>query len=115
MDFNCSESNPTMVAAAAFNNIVQQIQSSNLNYMIQLSPFAANISLKKTPLKDKTGIPFPLKSKDICSVFPLPPDKHEVATFTTRNKQLENELSAIINEYVKASSECESAREYLEA
>ena len=105
MDFNSSELNPTMVAAEAFNSIVQQIQCSNLNFMIQLSPFAANISLKKTPLKDKTGIPFPLKNNKICSVIPPRPDSDEVAALTAKIKLLENELSTIKNEYVKTNDE----------
>ena len=82
MDFNSSELNPTLVAAEAFNSIVQQIQCSNLNFLIQLSPFAANISLKKIPLKDKTGIPFPLKNNKICSIIPPCPDSDEVAALT---------------------------------
>ena len=106
MDFNSSELNPTMVAAEAFNSILQQVQSSNLNFMIQLSPFAANISLKKTPLKDKSGIPFPLKNNNVSSLIPPPhPDSDEVAALTAKNKQLENELSAIKNEYVKTNDE----------
>ena len=43
--------NPTMAATSVFDSIVRQIQLSNLNIKLQLSPFAAEISLKKTPSK----------------------------------------------------------------
>ena len=52
-----SDLNPTMLASATFDNIIKQILSSNLNFQIQISPFSANISLKKTPIKDKLGAP----------------------------------------------------------
>ena len=104
-----SESSPTMAAATAFNNIVQQVQSSNLNFMIQLSPFAANISLKKTPLKDHSGIPFPLKKK--VESTPVSHVKDEVEVLAAKNRHLENELFKLKNEYAGAIDACESARE----
>ena len=51
--------NSTMAAGAVFESILQQIQSSNLNFKITLSPFAAEISLKKTPVKYRNGVPSP--------------------------------------------------------
>ena len=109
MDLISSESNPTMAAATAFHNIVQQIQSSNLNFMMQLSPFAANISLKKTPLKDHSGIPFPLQKK----VDPTPSAHamNEFEVLAAKNRHLENELFTLKNDYASAIDECESARE----
>ena len=53
-----------MAAAKNFNTIVHQIQASNLNYQLYLTPFAANISLKKTPIKDRSGRP--LSSPLLC-------------------------------------------------
>ena len=50
-----SDENPTMVGKTAFNNIIEQIQSSNLNFQLQMSPFSASISLKKSLIKDKFG------------------------------------------------------------
>ena len=96
-----------MSAETVFNNIVQQVQSSNLNFMIQLSPFAANISLKKSPLKDKSGIPFPLRSVS----SPPPPSRDELETLAAKNKQLEMDLLKIKNKYAEAMDECESNRE----
>ena len=38
-------------------NLIQMntVQTSNLNFCLQISPFAANISLKKSFVKDKSG------------------------------------------------------------
>ena len=46
-----------MVASQTFDSIIQQILTSNLNFQLQMSPFSANISLKKTPIKDRYGAP----------------------------------------------------------
>ena len=51
------DSELTMVTNNAFNNVLQCIQNSCLNYRIQLSPFSAVISLKKSLVKDKSGTP----------------------------------------------------------
>jgi hypothetical protein len=50
-----SDRDPTMAAKRSFENILEQIQSSNLNFQLQLSPFSASISLKKSFIRDKTG------------------------------------------------------------
>ena len=50
-----SDGDPTMAAKRAFENILDLIQSSNLNFQLQLSPFSASISLKKSLIRDKTG------------------------------------------------------------
>ena len=50
-----SETNSTMAACKAFDKILDCVKSSNLNFCLQLSPFSANISLKKTLVKDKAG------------------------------------------------------------
>ena len=44
-----------MMASRIFNDVLNTVQSSNLNFCLQISPFAANISLKKSFLKDKSG------------------------------------------------------------
>ena len=47
--------NPTMIATEKFNNILQQIQSSQLNFHLQISPYSAVISLKISLMRDKSG------------------------------------------------------------
>ena len=44
-----------MEAPAVFENILQQIQTSNLNFKLELSPFSANISMKKSFIRSKAG------------------------------------------------------------
>ena len=44
-----------MIATKQFNCIVNEIQNSGLNYSLQVSPFSALISLRKTLVKDLSG------------------------------------------------------------
>ena len=50
-------SDMTMVASHIFNDIIDQVQRSCLNFQVQLSPFSALISLKKSLVNDKSGNP----------------------------------------------------------
>ena len=50
-----SDLNHTMLAKKVFDQIIQQVQSSNLNFQLHLSPFSATISLKKSFVSDKLG------------------------------------------------------------
>ena len=64
-----SDFDHTMLASRTFDNIVNMIQNSCLNFQIQLSPFAANISLKKSLIKDRTGsYVFPASSTEVASL-----------------------------------------------
>jgi hypothetical protein len=44
-----SDTNPTMVASRTFDSILQQIQSSNLNFQLQISPFSAILAFLQRP------------------------------------------------------------------
>ena len=48
-----SDEDPFMAAKKAFDHILEQIRSSNLNFQLQLSTFSASIYLKKSLVKDK--------------------------------------------------------------
>ena len=50
-----SDVNATMAAKRSFESILEKIQASNLNFQLKLSPFSANISLKKSLIRDKHG------------------------------------------------------------
>ena len=50
-----TDSDLAMVANAEFENILRSIRNSCLNYNLQVSPFSAIISLRKTMIKDKVG------------------------------------------------------------
>ena len=47
----------TMAASVMFERIIDQVRSSNLNYQIQMTPFSANIVIKKTLIRDIAGSP----------------------------------------------------------
>ena len=81
-----SDQIPAMLASTVFYKIIGQIQSSNLNFQLHLSPFSAKISLKKSWVRDRTGAPL------------LPPDRVEIVkhnddsveNFAAKNLELEN-------------------------
>ena len=108
MNFINSESNSMMAAtAAAFENILQTVQSSNLNFLLEMSPFAANISLKTTPVKTKSGIP----------LLPYVPNHSHSSVddeaLVTKNLELENELLKMKNDYVDTIDNSETARKFM--
>ena len=111
MDIIDSDLNPTMAAHKTFDSILRQIQFSNLNFRIQLSPFAANISLKKTPVKDMSGTPLPVKIDAISCDF----SAFEVTALSAKNKELENELSALKHEFAEQRDHCETISQELQA
>ena len=45
-----------MVIDATFSSILHEIQLSNLNFSLQITPFSAYITLKKSVVKDQNGI-----------------------------------------------------------
>ena len=91
---------PTM-AFCIFDNILQEIQLSNLNFQIQVSPFSALISLKKSFVKEKDGslrLPTPPKSSSHQS-------SRSETDLTTRNEKLENDLNALRQKYEDVSEQ----------
>ena len=48
-----SNSELTMLASQKFDGIIQEISSSCLNYSIQLTPYSAQISVRKSFVTDK--------------------------------------------------------------
>ena len=61
-----STSDPTMSAAHSLEVILKHVKSSNLSFQIQQSHFSATISLRKSFIKDKFGVPLesPLPDTD---------------------------------------------------
>ena len=53
---NCG-SDVKMAIDTKFNSILDEIQLSKLNFIINMTPYAAYITLKKTTLIDKHGVP----------------------------------------------------------
>ena len=101
-----------MAAGAVFESILQQIQSSNLNFKLQLSPFAAEISLKKTPVKNRNGVPYPLPNPLSCT-DPVHAKNENTAILTAENNELRNELIKVKQDYAIAVENCERAHEMI--
>jgi septal ring factor EnvC (AmiA/AmiB activator) len=72
-----------MVATTeTFHNVLQVIQTSCLNYRIELSPFSAIIHLKNSSIKDKNGNP-----------IPHPMINHQFARMKLENDELSRKIS----------------------
>ena len=105
--------NPAMAAASVFDSIVQQIQLSNLNFKLQLSPFAAEISLKKTPAKNRWGIPFPVPNDPSFLTIPRHSESENSAALAAKNAKLENELIDMKIKYTNAMEDSEATRKMM--
>ena len=107
-----SESNPTMIACKQFNEILNQIQHSGLNFQLQLSPFGAFISLRKSLVKDKKG-DFIIPSSSIISGT-----LNNIEDLTAVNSKimvLEKKLKKLQNDYVRVQSDCAAAHKVIES
>jgi hypothetical protein len=99
-----SDINSKMVAKQTFNNILELIQTSNLNFQLQISPFSASISLKKTLVKDKFGVE--LLPSPTCL---QPTSSPEYAALIAQNKKLESDLFSLTQSHEKVVDDCASA------
>ena len=96
--------NPTMLAAKTFNEVLDGIQKSNLNFQLHVSPFTAKISLKKSLVKDRTGsflLPPPTVQP---STLPQPvlSDTDATVKLVTKIQKLESDLIILEGKYENA-------------
>ena len=86
-----SDMNHTMLASRTFDDILKGIQSSNLNFQMQVSPFSAQISIKKSLVKDSLGF------------IRLPPSlenqRCESVLLENENQKLRKDLEALRQDY----------------
>ena len=101
-----SDSNPTMVANEAFDSILEHIKTSNLNFHLQMSPFSALISLKKSPVKDKAGAPL-LPQVQLSRLSQT--SEATIAALAAKNLQLEADLNSLRKEHTDCVDDCEGA------
>ena len=94
----------TMVAKQTFNNIMEIIQTSNLNFHLQISPLSVSISLKKTLVKDKFGIE--LLPPPTCQ---QPTSSPEYAALAVQNQKQESDLFSLTQSHGKVVDDCASA------
>ena len=85
----------TMHATNTFDRLLQEIRSSNLNFQLQESPFSAQISIKKSLVKEKNGS---LRHPPVISCKDA-----KIKALETRANYLEKGLESIRTDYVKAN------------
>ena len=93
-----------MLALRTFNKKIQQISSSNLNFQLQESPFSAQISLKKSLVKEKDGsirLP-PTVSPKFCK-------DSKIEALEKQVKNLEKVLESLRNKYSQSVGNLEEA------
>jgi uncharacterized protein with von Willebrand factor type A (vWA) domain len=88
-----------MVATLKFDEILRTIQSSNLNFRLEMSPFSAIIHMKKSLVTNKSGIS--LLPPPAYSVL-LDQEKSQNKILSQRIDYLEMEISALKCDYKKA-------------
>ena len=92
-----NNSDVKMVATKTFEDILNTIKNSNLNFHLQLSPFSAKISLKKSLVCDKFGSPL------------LPNLVDDGKPLIERNHQLELEIVQLESRYESLAHQYNSA------
>ena len=95
-----------MLASNTFDKILQEIQTSNLNFQLQVSPFSAQISLKKSLVEDKNGC---LRLPSTASYEPCKDSK--LKALESRAYNLEKELEDIRSKYEQTVDYLEEANE----
>ena len=85
--------------ATTFDNILEQIQKSNLNFHLQRSPFSAVISLKKTLIRDKSGV----------SLLPPTSNSEPFEKVSFENQALRKKISKLTEDYEDAVDDSENA------
>ena len=89
----------TMAATLKFDEILRTVQSSNLNFRVEMSPFSAIIHMKKSLVTNKIGTSlFPPPALSIL----LQQEKSQNIVLSQRIDFLENKISALKSDYEKA-------------
>ena len=88
-----------MAATETFRSVLHGIQTSNLNYKIEISPFSATIYLKNSFLTDKNGNPV----HTTC----IGQTKPETDVFNNRILHLENTIQSLQEHYASAVQDSE--------
>ena len=100
-----SDQHISTMASCIFDKILQEIQLSNLNFQIQVSPFSALISLKKSFVKEKDGS-LRLLTPPMSSSYHSSQSETDLAA---RNVKLEKDFDALSQKYANVSDQYEEA------
>ena len=96
-----------MLATEAFDKILDQIKTSGLNFQMQISPYSAAISLKKSLTKDQSGKPrIPPK--------PMNFSNEETEAIMKKNKELEKKVTILSNKNSELINDCSEAYKRIE-
>ena len=89
-------------ASRTFDKILEIIQSSNLNFQLKISPFSALISLKKSLVKDKLGVPLsPPFNPQLTDI-----SGDALAALIAKNLKLERDLESLRVNYEHSVDDC---------
>ena len=102
-----SDCNLTMLAIQAFEDIIDNVQSSGLNFQLQISPFSAIISLKKSLVRDRSGNPI------------IPNKYHQndrkrnepIEALIAKNNELERKLTDLTYKHKEVVDDLNEARQ----
>ena len=100
-------------ASVVFDHLVQQIQDSHLNFRLELSPFSANISLRKSFIRDKSGTPILPRSFEYLPAtekFEVDDKDATIRELKVKLDQLENVNAALTRNYEEETSESETLK-----
>ena len=103
-----SDRNLAMHASNAFEQIIDQIRTSNLNFQLTMSPFSAQISLKKSLIIDKSGI---LRQPRSIAAVDLSKLESDYAILASENDELKKGLQILKDDYDRTVSDCHEAHE----
>ena len=92
------------MAAETFQNVLHIVQTSGLNFRMEISAYSATIHLKNSLLKDKNGNPFILPSVNIKN-FAVPKPEHSEQARQVLHQ--ENVIQALQSNLEDAIEDCE--------
>ena len=93
-----------MLATTSFDHVINEIQRSGLNFQLQISPFSALISLRKSLIKDVSGkplIPSRIKPEPESSDF----TSEQFKALVSKNIELEKELKFLTTKYQEVTKD----------
>ena len=102
-EIEVSDVDITMQASNMFNDILDKVRNSSLNFNIQMSPFTATISLKKLLAKDRSGAY--IQPTFSYSMAPTPDKNLEMYMIKSENIKLRNEVNYLKESNQKLTSE----------
>ena len=98
-----------MHASNAFEQIIDQIRTSNLNFQLTMSPFSAQISLKKSLIIDKSGNI--CQPRSVVAAADMAKIESDCAILASENDELKKALKILQDNHDRAVNDCHEAHE----